>query len=162
MINATIDATKLNLRIQTIGERLKNTRPLMDSIGDYVVGSVRKNIEEGGRSDRYAPNIRGNTPLLRTGESYFKVQKNDISDTSVTVSSAGGNAGYSNTEHDQIVTPMMKRFFMFKYWETKERFWLAMALKKKLHKPKRRYMMFQQPFDVEEIKKMVSAHLQLQ
>jgi len=163
MITYTLDASGLNLRLSVLSEKLKNTRPLMDTIGDYVLGSVKKNIDEGGRANKFTPNIWGTSPLKKTGLSYSLIRKDVISDNSVEVSSGGGNAGYSHSEHTTLNSPQAKRFFWFQYMQTKQIQWLYMALSKKawFTHPQRRYMMFQEPLDVEEIKKMVLQHLQI-
>jgi phage gpG-like protein len=161
MITTTIDATGLNLKINALTDKLKDTTPMMELIGDYVVGSVRKNIDDGGRPNKYPSNIRGNNPLNKTGESYRAIRKELVTATSVTVTSGGGNAGYSNTGHWQNVTDKMRGYFYWQYKLSKEIFWLKMSRKDRLWKPERKYMMFQEPVDVDAIKNIVSDYLDI-
>jgi len=150
----------LSLAISPVESKLENISPLLELIGDYVVGSVRKNIDDKGRPNPWRSNIFGTHPLKRTGDSYNRIRKQIVSDQRVEVTSGGGSAVYHHAEHAVNITGRMRKFFWAKFYETQVDIWKYLALTKKsqLFFPERRYMMFQVPADAEAIVKMVERY----
>lgn len=130
----------------------------LDKVGRYMVRSVQKNFERGGRP-AWAPVKSGETPLVASGKLYrsvkYMVGKNEV------VILAGEGLPYARIHHfggvtHPVITRKSRAFFWAMWFETKDVKWKYMALKQvgstmNVKIPARPYMLIQ-PEDVEFIK----------
>jgi len=73
-INLTVRAGRLHQRLYNAIKRFRNPRRGFEQIGEYMMGSVLKNFEEGGRPDPWAP-LKGRTLLARAGGARKAIKK---------------------------------------------------------------------------------------
>lgn len=148
--------------VGTLPVARKNVAKALDEAGLWMLQSIQRNFEVGGRPDKWPPTKRpakGGRTLIDKGELY-ESGNYKVAGTEMTVSWGRGLPyawiqNFGGTVHP-VVSVKMKKFFWFMYLSTEEEFWKWMALKPvgevlDITIPARVFMMFQDE-DVEHIK----------
>jgi phage gpG-like protein len=159
LIKIEVKDDGLTTRLNATIERMQNLRPAMEEIGEYVTNSVLRNFDSGGRHALWKQNIFGTQVMMKSGATHRGIHKENVTDHSVEVVSTGGG-NYQHRDHSTKNSLLAKRFFWFKYKQTKLQQWKNLAISNKTdfeHKS-RRFMMFQES-DILEIKNILQTYL---
>lgn len=150
--------------VGTLPVARNNVAKALDEAGLYMLQSIQRNFEMGGRPTEWPPlkrqsGVSGfNRPLMDTGALYNSGEYKIVG-TEMTVTWGRGLPyawiqNFGGTTHP-VVSLKMKKFFWAMYFETEEEFWKFMALKPvgevlTIEIPARMFMMFQDS-DIEHI-----------
>jgi phage gpG-like protein len=157
--------------IDSIPDVELETEKMWDDIGQYMVLSIQKTIDEGGRPGKWPPPKRealftSGTQLKRSGDLYNSGTYR-TEGAGVTIAFGAGLPyawiqNFGGTTHP-VVSEKMKRFFLFMGIQTEDPFWFVMAAKPvgevlNITIPARTYMTIQ-PEDKEFIRDRVKSSI---
>lgn len=139
MITITFEADGLIKKLQVMGNRVKNLRPFLKDVGDYLVKESRLQFENGG-VPKWKESVFGGATLLKSGKLRDSVKILETTDNSVTVGTTA-KGGSHNFGYEYFPKAGQRRylFWMLKrsglYDKSK-----AMGGNKKFVVPQRRFL----------------------
>jgi phage gpG-like protein len=139
---------------------------VMKNIGQVMIRSIAQNFLDEGRPSQWQPSRaamnEGRRTLFKTGRLATSSQVTSVDSKHVEVTTGHG-LNYAKYVHfgtrNQLISDKQRGFFWFKFKETQDTFWKAMALSKTLKGlPARRFSLFQDE-DVRTISEMLSHYI---
>lgn len=111
MITITLDAGKLKNRLDIIGNPAKGIKKSLKEVGEYMVNSIRQNMYEGGRPNKWDDLTGGGVSrLMQTLKLHNSIKVTELTDTSIHIGSTDNERKVSALRFGAISPSSTERY----------------------------------------------------